>query len=78
MTDRVPVKGNCVDSGPSLVAKTLSKLSHKHLSTVVPIHCELQLSPSSCSKGPFFDFKISPHSFFNELASFQLTLTGNN
>jgi len=26
MTDRVPVKGNCVDSGPSLVAETLSRL----------------------------------------------------
>jgi len=25
-------------------------------------------------KGPFFDFKISPYSFFNVLASFQLTL----
>jgi len=24
--NRVPVKGNCVDSGPSLVAETLSKL----------------------------------------------------
>jgi len=24
MTDRVPVKGNCVDGGPSLVAETLS------------------------------------------------------
>jgi len=23
MTDRDPVKGNCVDSGPSLVAETL-------------------------------------------------------
>jgi len=26
MTDRVPVKGNCIDIGPSLVAETLSKL----------------------------------------------------
>jgi len=26
MTDRVPVKGNCVDNGPSLVAETLSRL----------------------------------------------------
>jgi len=26
MNDRVPVKGNCVDSGPSLVAGTLSWL----------------------------------------------------
>jgi len=26
MTDRVPVKGNCVDSGPNLVAETLSRL----------------------------------------------------
>jgi len=26
VTDRVPVKGNCVDSGPSLVAETLSRL----------------------------------------------------
>jgi len=26
MTDRVPVKGNCVDSGPSLMAETLSWL----------------------------------------------------
>jgi len=26
MTDRVPVKGNCVDIGPSLVAETLSWL----------------------------------------------------
>jgi len=26
MTDRVPVKGNYVDSGPSLVAETLSRL----------------------------------------------------
>jgi len=24
MTDRVPVKGKCIDSGPSLVAETLS------------------------------------------------------
>jgi len=29
-------------------------------------------------KGPFFDFEISPYSFFNVLASFQLTPTGNN
>jgi len=29
-------------------------------------------------KGPFFDFRISPYSFFNALASFQLTLTDNN
>jgi len=28
-------------------------------------NCELQLSPSSCSKGPFFDFRISPYSFYN-------------
>jgi len=26
MTDRVPVKGNCVDSRPSLVAESLSWL----------------------------------------------------
>jgi len=26
MTNRVSVKGNCVDSGPSLVAETLLKL----------------------------------------------------
>jgi len=26
MTDRIPVKGNCVDSGPSLVAETLLRL----------------------------------------------------
>jgi len=26
MTDRVPVKGNCVDNGPSLVVETLSRL----------------------------------------------------
>jgi len=26
MTDRVPVKSNCVDNGPSLVAETLSWL----------------------------------------------------
>jgi len=26
MTDRVPVKGNCVDSGPRLLAETLSSL----------------------------------------------------
>jgi len=26
MTDRVPVKGNCVDSRPSLEAETLSRL----------------------------------------------------
>jgi len=26
MTNRLPVKGNCVDSGPSLVAETLSRL----------------------------------------------------
>jgi len=26
MTDRMPVKGNCVDSGPSLVTETLSRL----------------------------------------------------
>jgi len=26
MTDRVPVNGNCIDSGPSLVAETLSRL----------------------------------------------------
>jgi len=34
MTDRVPVKGNCVDRGLSLVAKTLSwlPLSQKILS----------------------------------------------
>jgi len=30
------------------------------------------------SKWPFFDFRISPYSFFNALASFQLTLTGIN
>jgi len=26
MTNRVPVKSNCVDSGPSLVAETWSRL----------------------------------------------------
>jgi len=52
-------------------------LSHKHLPipTVVPIHCELQLSTSSCSKEPFFVPRISPYLFFNVLASFQLTLS---
>jgi len=30
MTDRVPVKGNCVDSGPSLVAETLRKILLYH------------------------------------------------
>jgi len=29
-------------------------------------------------KAPFFDFQISPYSFFKVLASFQLALTGNN
>jgi len=42
-----------------------------------PIHCEFKLSTSNCIKGPFFDFKISPYSFYNALASFQLTLTNN-
>jgi len=44
----------------------------------IRVHYEFQLSTSRCSKGPFYDFKISPYSFFNVLASFQLTLTGNN
>jgi len=26
MTDKAPVKGNCVDSGPSLMAETLTRL----------------------------------------------------
>jgi len=44
---------------------------------LVPVRCEFQLSTSSCLTGPIFDFKISPYSLFNVLASFQLTLTGN-
>jgi len=58
--------------GPQILSE---QLSHKHLPIVVPIHCELQLSSTSCSKWPFFDFRIiSPYSFFNALGSFQLTL----
>jgi len=48
MTDRVPVKVHCVESGPSLVAETLSRflLSYHRPVTVCKIllFCEFQLS----------------------------------
>jgi len=44
---RVPVKGNCVDSGPSLVKETLSWLLSRNLKdrlSYVKLHYEFQLS----------------------------------
>jgi len=34
MIGKVPVNGNCVDSGPSLVAETLSGLPRLHLAVL--------------------------------------------
>jgi len=98
LTDRVPVKGNCFDSGPSLLAETLSwfllceKIGYRTQNITLlwvsnflvehgvppaggpPNSLRLIVSqtPSnssytlwvltfhaSCSKGPFFDFRIS-------------------
>jgi len=54
------------------------KLSHKHL-PIIPTHCEFQLSTQAVQKGPFSISELIIGLFlFKTLASFQLTLTGNN
>jgi len=45
-------------------------------SFLVPIHYSFNFLRQAVQKGPFFNFRVSPYSFFDTLASFQLTLTG--
>jgi len=71
MTDRVAVKYNCVDNGPSLMAETLtiSWLSYPNslrlivsqtpfYSTYCTIHCELQPFYVKLFKRALFRFQI--------------------